>query len=247
MHQAELLRANIENLIALWTACGKTEFVLGSGSVLHCSVNWPRRMWFDYDYHPDRQDLEQLQNRAAIAHESVLIPEWHERDVLMEEVLEGAGFAVAMTQETMLLSLCGTAGQHNGLSHLCRVIGTESTGQWTQVVSDSFGCYVHEPIVAALIGAPGFHLLVAEVDEAVVGTGLLLETGRIAGLHMVAVPPEHRRKGYARQIMFGLITLARELGCEHATLQASAAGEPLYRWLGFKAQGPIRSFRKSQP
>ena len=88
---------------------------------------------------------------------------------------------------------------------------------------------------------------VAEVDEAVVGAGLLLQTDRIAGMHMVGVPPEHRRKGYARQIMFGLLTLARELGCECATLQASTAGEPLYRWLGFKAQGPIRSFRKSQP
>ncbi len=165
----------------------------------------------------------------------------------MEEVLEGAGFAVAMTQEMMVLSLCATEGRHNGFPRLCRVIGTESTAQWTRVVSDAFDYYVHEPIVAALIGVPGLHLLVAEDDEAVVGAGLLLQTSRIAGVHMVGVPPEHRRLGYARQIMFGLLTLARELGCEYATLQASAAGEPLYRWLGFKAQGPIRSFRKSRP
>ena len=124
------------------------------------------------------------------------------------------------------------------------VNNAESAGQWTRVASESFGYPIHEPVIAGLVGAPGVHLLLAEVDDTVVGTGLLLQTGQIAGVHMMGVPPVHRRNGYARQIMFGLLARAREFDCEYATLQASAAGEALYQQLGFKAQGAIRSYRR---
>ncbi|MCP3914559.1 MAG: GNAT family N-acetyltransferase [bacterium] len=37
-----------------------------------------------------------------------------------------------------------------------------------------------------------------------VGTGLTYVTGETAGVHLVGVPPESRRKGIARAIMIGL-------------------------------------------
>ena len=97
-------------------------------------------------------------------------------------------------------------------------------------------------MIQRLIGAPGFHLLVAQVDDTAVAAGMVLCTGTTAGLHMVGVPLAQRRKGYARQITFGLLARARELGCERATLQASAAGAALYRQLGFEAQGRLQSY-----
>ena len=63
MHREELLQGNIENLIAFWAACRMKDYSLHGGGILHSSLNWPRRMWFDYEYHPNRQDLEQLVGR----------------------------------------------------------------------------------------------------------------------------------------------------------------------------------------
>ena len=53
---------------------------------------------------------------------------------------------------------------------------------------------------------------------------------------MAGTRPEHRRKGVARQMMDHLIGQARARGLRHATLQASAMGEPLYSQLGFRKQ-----------
>ncbi len=244
MHQEELMQSNIENLIAFWAACGMKDSPLPGGRTLYHSVHWPRRMWFDYDHHPDRQDLEQALVKAEMVGEPMMIPQWHEADEVMGEVPGRAGFEVKMTQEAMVASLGAMEAQPVRAVDLRWVTNAESAGQWTRVASESFGYPIHEPVIAGLMGVPGFHLLLADVDDTVVGTGLLLQTGQTAGIHMMGVPPVHRRKGYARQIMFGLLALARELGCEHATLQASAAGKALYQQLGFKAQGSIRSYRR---
>ncbi|MCP5112230.1 MAG: GNAT family N-acetyltransferase [bacterium] len=245
-----LMRANIENLTTFWKACGTKDSSATGGNLLHGSVSWPWRMWFDYDHHPDRRDLKQLLSQVQRVDGPVTIPQWHAEDEIMAQVLDEAGFAVAMIQEAMVARLSAeTAERDDGHSDigLRWATGPESAQPWTRVASESFGYSIDERVVAGLIGVPGFHLLLAAVDDAVVGTGLLVQTGQIAGLHMVGVPPVSRRRGYARQMTFGLLARARELGCEHATLQASAAGEVLYRQLGFEAQGAIRSFRKEKP
>ncbi len=244
-----LMRANIENLTAFWKACGIKELCLPSGSSLYGSVSWPWRLWFDYDHHPDRRDLEHLLSQAERVDGPVTIPQWHAENEIMPEVLEEAGFVVAMTQEAMVARLSAeTAEQDAEHSDVGLLWATDpaSAQPWTRVASESFGYAIDERVIAGLIGVPGFHLLLAVVNDTIVGTGLLVQTGRIAGLHMVGVPPARRRRGYARRITFGLLAYARELGCEHATLQASAAGKALYRQLGFEAQGAIGSFRRAK-
>ncbi len=244
MRPEELIQVNIENLIALWTACGIKDHALQDNHILHRSVNWPWRMWLDYNDHPSRQALEHLSNIAEMSDGPVMIPQWHETDQIMGEVLSQAGFKVSLTQQAMVASLDTIEARQDNTLQLRRITNIESTGRWTAVASGSFGYDIHDPVIAGLVGAPDIHLLLAYVDHTVVGTGLLLQTNCAAGLHMVGVLPDQRRKGYARRIMCGLLWQAQELGCEHATLQASAAGEALYQQLGFKAQGSIRSYRK---
>ena len=235
-----LHRANIENLIAFWTACGVR--AREAGAALTESAQWPRRLWFDYGYQPDRDDLEQLVARADA---SSLIPQWHEQDEFMRTALLAAGFEVGLTQEAMVASPAQLANHPAGELALRSVADAESAGEWARIASESFGYPIDEPVVAGLIGLPGFQLVLAQDGDEIVGTGMLVETEGTAGLHMVGVPPAHRRRGYARQIMFGLFELVRELGSEVVTLQASAAGEHLYRQLGFEAQGAIASYRVS--
>jgi GNAT superfamily N-acetyltransferase len=176
------------------------------------------------------------------------IPQWRESDRILSGVLDAAGFEVGLTQEMMVMPLDEVRAPADTALHLEPVGDSRSVSEWTRIASESFGYYIHEPVVAGLVGARGCHLFIAHADGGAVGTGLLLQSDAVAGLHMVGVPPAHRRRGYARQIMFGLIALARELGCNQATLQASAAGGPLYGQLGFVPQGIIQTWsRKNAP
>lgn len=239
-----LYRANIENLIAFWTACGIRD--RKAGAVLTESEHWPRRFWFEYGYQPDRSELELLMSRVVRADVSSLIPQWHEQDELMRTTLLEAGFEIGLTQEAMVASSAQLAMHPNSELKMRAVTDAESAAEWTRIASESFGYPIDNPVVAGLIGVPGFQLVLAQAGNETVGTGMLAETEGTAGLHMVGVPPAHRRRGYARQIMFGLFERVRELGSEVVTLQASTAGEHLYRQLGFEAQGSIASYRPAE-
>ena len=50
----------------------------------------------------------------------------------------------------------------------------------------------------------------------------------------VYVEPAFRRHGIARELAMRAIAWARERGCTHLSLHATAAAEPLYRALGFE-------------
>ncbi len=140
-----LMRANIENLTAFWKACGTKDFSLPGGSLLHGSVSWPWRMWFDYDHHPDRRDLEQLLSQAERVDGPVTIPQWHAEDEIMAQILDEAGFAVGMTQEAMVARLSAeTADDGHSDVGLRWATGPESARPWTRVASESFGYVVDE-------------------------------------------------------------------------------------------------------
>jgi GNAT superfamily N-acetyltransferase len=49
----------------------------------------------------------------------------------------------------------------------------------------------------------------------------------------VATDPDYRRRGYSRACIEALLDWYRERGVHKIDLKASAAGEPLYRSLGF--------------
>lgn len=73
----------------------------------------------------------------------------------------------------------------------------------------------------------------------------MYKTGDVIGVHLIGVPAEYRGKGIARAIMNYVIQLSIEIGSQYLTLQASSAGEPLYRSLGFKEQFLIKNYRRN--
>lgn len=76
------------------------------------------------------------------------------------------------------------------------------------------------------IGSAGVFLRRSLVSE--------IQRRRIAVLAGVYVLPAGRRGGVARRLVARAIAWARERGCTHVTLRASAAAEALYRELGFE-------------
>ena len=87
--------------------------------------------------------------------------------------------------------------------------------------------------------------MVCLVDGAVVAYACMvsvLDEGQIVN---VATHPDHRRHGYARQVLLALLELARERGIVILTLEVRASNygaQALYRSLDFEPVGTRRDF-----
>jgi predicted GNAT family N-acyltransferase len=78
------------------------------------------------------------------------------------------------------------------------------------------------------------------VDGQIVATTTLLCYGkRLAWIGMVLTSPEHRRRGFAKQLMQAALDRASDLKIESIKLDATADGHPLYEKLGFKTEQVI--------
>jgi ribosomal protein S18 acetylase RimI-like enzyme len=73
----------------------------------------------------------------------------------------------------------------------------------------------------------------ASLDGMPASVALALHTGEDCGFSFVATAPGARRRGLATLVMRGALIDARKQGLTTTTLQATDAGERLYRTLGF--------------
>jgi predicted N-acetyltransferase YhbS len=104
-----------------------------------------------------------------------------------------------------------------------------------KVIADAFGLVVKPPTVHTVVAddADG-HLLVAERDGAVVGTGASVGFGPTGWIGGIAVVPEARGERLGRRLTEAAIDAIGPR--ETVLLLASAAGRPIYERLGFEAE-----------
>jgi GNAT superfamily N-acetyltransferase len=74
-----------------------------------------------------------------------------------------------------------------------------------------------------------------------------LTLGDDLGVHYVATPPNHQRRGLATSLLLTLLATARAAGLRTASLQASPAGAPVYERLGFRRVTSLRAFVRPAP
>jgi GNAT superfamily N-acetyltransferase len=75
--------------------------------------------------------------------------------------------------------------------------------------------------------------LAVVLDDRVVGTTAVITAHGVAGIFLVHVAEEHRRRGIGAALTAAALGCGRRRGMHTAALVASPAGEPLYRRLGF--------------
>ncbi|HXM56140.1 MAG TPA: GNAT family N-acetyltransferase [Candidatus Dormibacteraeota bacterium] len=95
---------------------------------------------------------------------------------------------------------------------------------------------------AALAPGAAARYFVGYTGGAAVAAAELFYGAGVAGLYSVVTLASHRRRGFGAALSSAALRLAREDGYRVAVLQASGAGEPLYRRLGFEAIGEYREF-----
>lgn len=103
--------------------------------------------------------------------------------------------------------------------NLCR------SAAWNQL-EDDWRAFLH---------LPGGQCFIAENERGVVGTAASLLYGKMAWIAMMLVDPRERRSGIGSQLLQRLLFDLRDVQC--IGLDATSAGEPLYRRNGF-VDGP---------
>jgi len=114
-------------------------------------------------------------------------------------------------------------------------------GAALRVIGDAFGFVVRPPSVHTVVGeSPDGHLLVAERDGEIVGTGACVGFGPTGWLGGIAVAPQARGSGLGRALTEAAIDALGPR--ETVLLLASDAGRPIYERLGFEPEERYRSF-----
>lgn len=89
-------------------------------------------------------------------------------------------------------------------------------------------------ITEQFLDNPGATLYLGLLDGEPVCTSSLVATAGIAGIYWVATLEAHRHRGLGEAITWAAVRGGISQGCRTASLQASAAGEPVYARMGFE-------------
>jgi len=93
---------------------------------------------------------------------------------------------------------------------------------------------------------PTTHMYRARVDGETVSVGVVLDTGDEASVVVVATHPDFQGRGLSTRLLGQALAEARERGMVTSSLQASAAGEPIYRRLGYEAFGRMNMWERRE-
>jgi GNAT superfamily N-acetyltransferase len=98
----------------------------------------------------------------------------------------------------------------------------------------------HFAPVMRRLSPESYRLAVARRDgEALACSGAVVDEGN-AEVVFVATLPDARRQGLAAECMRAVLRAAAEEGCTTTTLEATAAGEPVYAAMGYASLGRYR-------
>lgn len=245
MNSHDINRWNIDNLTSLWKKMGVSNQPGLSVPGLLCSVTWPHRCWFDSEI--SSESLTEFKNKLNLLPAHAVVPVWDFGSVNIssfEENLIGSGFSILFSQLAMYLNLHEVSATKSKPDNIYRVQSAAIVPLWVDTASKAFGYSIDSAAIEPLIHEDAVHLLLMKIDHQAVGTALVYKTGDVIGVHLVGVPAEYRGKGIARAIMNYVIQLSIEIEGRYLTLQASSAGEPLYRSLGFNKQFLIKNYRR---
>ena len=245
----ELAGANFDNLTTLWRAMGAIP-ASGEDPVLAFrNLGWPRRCWFDTRNR--MPTIDQVADVLSALPAGYIVPV-REGPLAtdLSKALAVEGYEFSFQQTAMTLSLAGypvddgTAAvlKDGKRIQLQRVYTADDIHAWCDVGGTAFDYHIDPEAISGALGTSGLDLYLALIDGDVVATGLLFQTGEIAGIHQVGVPQAFRGRGIARALMHLLLGRSVECGAARVTLQASVEGEPLYRSMNFDAQFRISNY-----
>ena len=249
MNNKQLYQANIANLTHLWQVTSPVAEAPVADSLQGCA-SWPHRFWFDMNAPlPDASRLAELIEQLPAQAMMPVWPEWQHAGTACQQLtqaLERQGLTPILEQTLMSLATDAlpAAGSIETASAL-EIAPTTDSAAWARVCGEAFGYAIDPAVISRLHGRRDTRLLEARWQGQLAGTALLHKTGSIVGIHQVGVAPGYQRLGIARALMHYSLQQGKYWQADYLTLQASQAGLPLYKQLGFASQGLLISYRRS--
>lgn len=112
----------------------------------------------------------------------------------------------------------------------------EALQDHASMLRDGFGMpqeFVDRLVQPGLLDDPDVAAFVGRVEGEPVSCSLLAISGTTAGVYNVATPERFRGRGYGEALTWAALEEGTRRDCTHGVLQASAAGYPIYRRMGF--------------
>jgi len=248
-----MVEKNLNNLTLLWQLMGREQFALSDNISLNISNSWPHRVWLSssisqkeiasYLNQIDVQSRDKILSVWQMAGEFENLPESNRLD--LEKVLSKAGYELSFRQTAMYLSLPEKLNAEMSRIELKLVEKEFELLDWLRICEKAFGYLIDESVIRNLLGQSKVEIIVAHLRGVPVGTALLFYTEEVCGVHQVSIDSSFQGQGIATQLMKAVIKRAVQRGSSIMTLQASEAGQKLYRNLGFIEQFPINNFQKN--
>lgn len=230
-------QTNINNLTSLWMLMGANVQDI-AGIPVYTSTLWPDKVWIDWTYRPTLEELSGLFAQYPQTGRQLIFPAWHYPDLDNISVPNRQVLTVRTRQTAMVLSMPNRQNRAESTQNLTfKIIAQDDDIQtWVGIVSQAFGYEVNPLVIKQIATKQGVTLILAFSGDEPVATSTLYESHGVVGIHQVGVGLNYRKQGIAKQMMNHLLDLIEDKGYQHATLQASAMGAPLYRQLGFEDQ-----------
>lgn len=130
-----------------------------------------------------------------------------------------------------------------------RRVAPEDLDPYNEVLGTVFGMPRDflDVLGTAMFAIDGFWGLLGLLDGVPVATSAVFLTGRTAGVFNVATVESHRRRGLGEALTAAAARLGREAGADHAVLQSSEAGQPVYQRMGYDTLLRYRQFEAPAP
>ena len=236
----DLTRENIKNLTGLWSLAGRANGQFYSNEDYAISTvaasDWPNRLWFQQP--PSRRKLEEILNRTNIAR--FTIPVW--QTDFTEELLLSQNFTLKNELTGMSIELKDTQFKASEL-FFQKVTDSRTSALWSSLFLKAFGYCIRPETVELTMDRVEY--LIGHHGSQSIGTAVLYrDTPTVAGIHSIGVVPDHRRKGYAADLLNHVLNMAKQQGAIYATLQASSMAKGLYIKTGFREDFLLKNFVK---
>lgn len=120
-----------------------------------------------------------------------------------------------------------------------RPVASDEWGRYAAAVAEGFEAPagVFDVFAAPALGrVDGFTFYLAELDGALVGTGMIAVVGGLTGVYNITTFPEFRRRGYGLAVTTAMVRAGAAAGATTAYLYASEAGVSVYEKAGFRTR-----------
>lgn len=249
LHQRGI--AGLELEIGLFGSSAPGKVLRLPGVTAAVSPLTPERSIFNSAHAVDAAALEAAIEHLAAAYEQAGVRAWTvwvpDHDRPSAGLLERRGHVLDGSPRSMGLELGDLRPPARPLPDEAELVEVD-LGEISRINDLAYG--IEGPGWGAAIGrGPDLPVraLAAVIDGEPVSCAIVIEGHDDVCLTGVATVPGHQGKGLAAAIVARLLTDSRDRGIRTGTLQASAAGAPVYERLGFSDVGFIELWELRRP